>query len=219
MWNVSDGKYSNAYYGANFVNRIGHGNPELIMVRPSNGQYYETFIYSQYFTMIIDGAVAMDDITLEAIEKISSLPEKVQLTHEALVIAAREAYNRIATKEQQALVTNYSSLVSAENRILALKSQNMTPETPNEPDDNTPDGDPNVKDKSNRGYVVAIVILSITTVVNLLAFCLAVAFIAFILVKRFVGCSSEKIAEPKDAPTSDEAEDIKENTADTEENK
>ncbi len=219
MWNVSDGKYSNAYYGANFVNRIGHGNPELIMVRPSNGQYYETFIYSQYFTMIIDGAVAMDDITLEAIEKISSLPEKVQLTHEALVIAAREAYNRIATKEQQALVTNYSSLVSAENRILALKSQNMTPETPNEPDDNTPDGDTDVKDKSNRGYVVAIVILSITTVVNLLAFCVAVAFIAFILVKRFVGGSSEKIAEPKDAPTSDEAEDIKENTADTEENK
>ena len=164
MWNVSDGKYSNAYYGASFVNRIGHGNPELIMVRPSNGQYYETFIYSQYFTMIIDGAVAMDDITLDAIEAISKIPEKVQLTHEALVIFAREAYNKIATKEQQALVDNYSALVSAENRILALKSQNITPDTPEieEPNGN----DVVAPKKNNAGFIVAIVILSLTTVAN-----------------------------------------------------
>ncbi len=167
MWNVSDGKYSNVYYGANFVNQIGHGNPELIMVRPSNGQYYETFIYSQYFTMVIDGAVAMDDVTLEAIEAINNIPEKVQLSHEALVILARELYNKIATKEQQALVENYSQLVSAENRILALKSQNMTPDTPDTdltPDDNTQD----TEKKNNTGFIVAIVILSLTTVVNLL---------------------------------------------------
>ena len=230
MWNVSDGKYSNVYYGASFVNRIGHGNPELIMVRPSNGQYYETFIYSQYFTMIIDGAVAMDDITLEAIEAINSLPEKVQLSHESLVIAAREAYNRIATKEQQALVDNYSSLVSAENRILALKSQNMTPNTPNEPDDNVQGGDTDVKDKSNTGYVIAIVALAITTVLNLAVACVAVAGVAVLLVKIFsmrndsLASASEPICEEKAEeaePTKAEAE-ISENEdeiTDTEENK
>ncbi len=233
MWNVSDGKYSNVYYGASFVNRIGHGNPELIMIRPSNGQYYETFIYSQYFTMIIDGAVAMDDITLEAIEAINSLPEKVQLSHEALVIAAREAYNRIATKEQQALVDNYSALVSAENRILALKSQNMTPDTPDEPNDNVQGGDTDVKDKSNAGYIIAIVALAITTVLNLAVACVAVAFIAVLIVKGTspVGifkrsCAQKPSDEGKceaEAEKSEEAEqvidEVEDASTDTEENK
>jgi hypothetical protein len=37
-----------------------------------------------------------------------------------LVEAARAAYDQIATVEQQALVTNYAALVSAEQRIAAL---------------------------------------------------------------------------------------------------
>ena len=185
MWNVSDGKYSNAYYGANFVNQIGHGNPELIMIRPSNGQYYETFIYSQYFTTVIDGAIAMDDITLAAIEAINSLPSKVMLSHESLVIAAREAYNKIATKEQQALVANYTTLVSAENRITALKSQGTVTPTPEPEEPNGGDcATPGEKDKTNRGYVVAIVILSVTTAVNFVVACLEIVAIAVLVLTK-----------------------------------
>ena len=176
MWNVSDGKYSNAYYGANFVNQIGHGNPELIMIRPSNGQYYETFIYSQYFTMILDGAVAMDDITLEAIEIINSLPQRVQLADEALVIAARLAYDKIATREQQALVTNYSSLVSAENRILMLKSQAPTEDEPPVENENGETQGETPK-KNNTGFIVAIVLLSITTIGGFITTAASVAII------------------------------------------
>ena len=53
--------------------------------------------------------------------------------------AARAAYDKIATLEQQALVTNYNVLVSAEQRIAAL-----TPpvEDPGENDVNVPKGNP-----------------------------------------------------------------------------
>ena len=181
MWNVSDGKYSNAYYGANFVNRIGHGDPELIMVRPSNGQYYDTFIYAQYFTEVLDGAVAMDDVTLDAIEAINKLPEKIQLSHETLVIEAREAYDRIATKEQQALIEEYfSKLVSAENRILALKSQAPTPPAEDDGSDGEGEGDtkePDDTNNSDTGKTVAIAVAATVAAVNALIAVLACTFI------------------------------------------
>ena len=131
MWNVSSDGYPTVYYGANFINYIGHINEgdKILMIRPSNGNYYETFIYGQYFNTVIDGTAAPDDATLEAIEKISALPEKIYLEHEHLVIAAREAYNKIVDNTQLGLVTEYYSiLLKAENRIKALKGpQNDTP--------------------------------------------------------------------------------------------
>ena len=222
MWNVSDGKYSNAYYGANFVYQIGHGNPELIMIRPSNGQHYETFIYSQYFTTIIDGAVAMDDITLEAIEAINRLPERVQLSHESLVIAAREAYDKIATKEQQAFVTNYTSLVSAENRILALKSNQGT-STPDAPDveDPTPN-QPDVVEKKVNGYLVATIVLSITTAIGVVASVVAIATsavavaLAAVVVLLVLKLKKPSLKSPKKADVKAEA---KASDKKTEENK
>ena len=51
---------------------------------------------------------------------INALPERVTYEHKALVAAARAAYAKIATTEQQALVTNYAALISAEQRIIAL---------------------------------------------------------------------------------------------------
>ena len=132
MWNISDAKYSNVYYGANFVDNIGHydsanmGN--LIMVAPSNGEYYDSFVYSQYFGSVIDGAVAKDDVTMAAIDAINKIPATITLADEHLVIAAREAYNKISSVEQQALVTDeYKRLVDAESLISALKN-NQTPE-------------------------------------------------------------------------------------------
>ena len=130
MWNVSDGKYSNVYYGANFVDYVGYNKNYIVMVKPVNGVYYDTFIYGKYFTTAIDGIVAAEDSTLAAIDAINKLPAAVTLEDEALVIAARAAYDKIATKDQQALVTNLSKLLSAEVRINALKGGNETPEDP-----------------------------------------------------------------------------------------
>ncbi|MBQ8720511.1 MAG: leucine-rich repeat protein [Clostridia bacterium] len=113
---------SNTYYGATFVDNIGHTSGGLIMVRPCNGQYYDTFIFGQYFDVVIDGGIVADDITMAAIEAINALPTPVQLSDEALVIAARAAYNKIALAEQRALVTNYGVLQTAEARIAAFKN-------------------------------------------------------------------------------------------------
>ena len=139
MWNISSTKYNNIYYGANFVDYIGYvkdsnrnyanmGN--LIMVAPSNGVYYDSFIFSQYFSSTIDGAVAADSVTLAAIAAINALPDRVTLEDEPLVIAARAAYNKISSVEQQALVTEYlQKLVTAENLIKAYKNT-ATPDEP-----------------------------------------------------------------------------------------
>ncbi|MBQ8545495.1 MAG: leucine-rich repeat protein [Clostridia bacterium] len=186
MWNVSDGKYSNAYYGASFVNQIGHGNPELVMVRPTNGLYYETFIYSQYFTTVVDGIVAKQDATLEAIEAISKLPAKLTLEDEEAVIHARKLYDiAAAINDQKALITNYSTLVSAESTILALKSLQDDDTTDGEapdgtaPEDGT-DNETNEEEKnedSNSGLAVIIVVVSCVGAVLLVALVIAIALI------------------------------------------
>ena len=120
MWNATDGLYSNVFYGANFVDYVGYVTDKLTMVRPVNGKNYDSYILGQYFDITLSGPAAADDTTLAAIRAIQALPERVAYEDKALVEAAREAYSRIATTEQQALVTNYSALISAEQRILAL---------------------------------------------------------------------------------------------------
>lgn len=120
MWNVTSGMYSNVFYGASFVDYVGRVQNKLTMVRPENGQYYDSFVMSQYFDLVIDGPTAPDKITMAAINAIKAIPEKVTYEQRALVEAARAAYNKIATVAQQALVTNYADLVTAEQRILAL---------------------------------------------------------------------------------------------------
>ena len=75
----------------------------------------------QYFGTVVDGAAAADDVTLAAIAAINALPETVSLADKPLVVAAREAYNKISTIEQRALVTNYAKLEKAEKRIQDLE--------------------------------------------------------------------------------------------------
>ena len=120
MWNATGGMYSNVFYGANFIDYIGYVDNKLTMVRPVNGQDYDTYIYGQYFDLTVDGAAGADDTTLAAIDAINRIPERVTYEHKAIVEAARAAYTKIATTEQQALVTNYAALVSAEQRIIQL---------------------------------------------------------------------------------------------------
>ena len=130
MWNATGSMYSNVFYGANFVDYVGYVTDKLIMIRPVNGQNYDSYIFNQYFNLVINGASAADDTTLAAIAAINALPERVTYEHKALVEAARAAYAKIATTEQQALVTNYGILISAEQRISALAPA----DTPQEPD-------------------------------------------------------------------------------------
>ena len=120
MWNVLSSQ-TNYYYGANFVDYVGFVDNKLLMVRPSNGQYYGTFMHSQYFDIIADGSVAAQAATLAAIEAINKIPSRVELIHEEIVLAARAAYNKVATLDQQALVTNYDLLKKAEQRLKTLK--------------------------------------------------------------------------------------------------
>ena len=120
MWNANSGQYFNVFYGANFIDYVGYVDDKLTMVRPVNGQHYETYIMDQYFDLVIDGAAGADDTTLAAIAAINAIPERVTYAHKDIVEAARAAYNKIATKLQQSLVTNYDVLVSAEQRISAL---------------------------------------------------------------------------------------------------
>ena len=139
MWNVTSWP-TNVYYGANFVDYVGCVENKILMIRPSNGNNYESFIFGQYFGTVVDGAPAADSVTLSAIEAINKLPEKVSLSDEELVIAARVAYNKIGTFEQKSLVTNFDKLTQAEKRIADLKylengDEPGTPDTPDQPDD------------------------------------------------------------------------------------
>ena len=134
MWNATGGQYSNVFYGANFVDYVGYVDNKLIMVSPVNGIGYDSYICGMYFDYRIDGPAAPDDVTIAAIEAIDAIPEKVAYSDKALVEAAREAYDKIATLEQMALVTNYSKLVSAEQRIAALAPTEGGDDTAPEPD-------------------------------------------------------------------------------------
>ncbi len=159
MWNATGGLYSNVYYGANFVDYIGKTGKNLVMVRPSNGQNYETFIYGQYFGTVIDGALAADDITLSAIEAILKIPSSVKLEHESLVLLARAAYDKIATDEQRALIyDHYMTLSAAERKIAALKSA----QTPGDDEGNT-GGD--VGQAPEKDYTVAVIIVTAVLIV------------------------------------------------------
>ncbi len=120
MWNATGEMYSNVFYGATFVDYVGKVEDKLTMVRPVNGVGYDSFICNQYFDMTIDGPAAPDDAAVDAINAIKAIPEKVSYDDKGLVEAARAAYSKVATLSQQSLVTNYSDLVSAEQRIKAL---------------------------------------------------------------------------------------------------
>lgn len=120
MWNITDGMYFDVFYGANFVDYVGKVENKLAMIRPVNGKSYDSFIYSQYFDLILDGPAAPDNAAVAAIRAIDAIPDRVTYEDRAYVEAARAAYSKVATTLQQALVTNYADLISAEQRIIAL---------------------------------------------------------------------------------------------------
>ncbi len=107
MWNVT-GDPTNIFYGANFINYVGKVSNKAIMVRPSNGIGYDSFIFNQYFDVILEGASAADDVTLAAIAAIGRLPQNssdVTLAHKDIVAAAKAAYDKVVSDEQRALIS------------------------------------------------------------------------------------------------------------------
>ena len=155
MWNVTGEMYSNVFYGATFVDYVGKVENKLTMVRPVNGVGYDSFICSQYFDDTIDGPAAPNDAAVDTINAIKAIPKKVSYENKALVEAARAAYSKIATLEQQSLVNNYADLVSAEQRIKALDPNAQ------KNDDTTTDNNA----KSNVGvWLIVIALLAVVIV-------------------------------------------------------
>ena len=64
------------------------------------------------------------------------MPASINLSCEAQVVAARNAYESITSLEQKALVSNYTKLTSAENTIQYLKNRDNhdEPDNPDMPD-------------------------------------------------------------------------------------
>ena len=121
MWNATETP-AVIYYGANFVDYVGRVDHNVVMVKPANGLHYDSFIYSNYFALSVNGEAAPDEITLTAIAAIESLPDDITLAHKDLVAAARAAYDKITSDTQRGLVTNYEKLRKAEQRIKDLES-------------------------------------------------------------------------------------------------
>jgi hypothetical protein len=170
MWSATNA--TNIYYGANFVDYIGHLNNvkngkdnRIVMVRPINGNYYDTFIFNQYFKTIVDGAAAADEVTLNAINLINNLPAPnvIALSDKAQVEAARAAFNLIMTTSQQALVESILPLLKeAEKRIETLEylqNQNNNPVIPDEPDE--PTIDKPVVDETDEGGIGTLAVVAI----------------------------------------------------------
>ncbi len=157
MWNVTSSP-NNFYFGANFVDYIGHIRNNLVVVRPANGQNYDTFIMSQYFKSAIMGNNAASDRTLEVIALIDALPEEITLDSKEAVAAARNAYDNLSD-DQKELVTNYVKLTESELKLEQLK--------------NTEGGETT----ESKGVSVAVAVIG-----YVLAGVIAIAFAAFVAV-------------------------------------
>ncbi len=148
MWNATGGVYSNVFYGANFIDYVGYVEDKIMLVRPTNGNGYDSYIYRQYFDLVVDGGASYDDNAVAFLNAMNKLPERVALEHENLVIAARAAYDKIGSTEQKGLVESvYAKLISAEQRIKQLKA-----ETVEQPGD-----DVIQKQKSPLVWIIAVV--------------------------------------------------------------
>ena len=162
MWNATGGLYYNVFYGATFVDYVGYVEDKLTMVRPVNGVGYDSYICDQYFDSVIDGPAAPDDSAVAAINAIKAIPERLTIENKALVEAARTAYDKVATTLQQAMVTNYSDLITAEQRMKALVSAEEAAVETNAPVE---------EEKSNVGVTIAIVVVILALVAVLILLC------------------------------------------------
>ena len=162
MWNVTGGLYHNIFYGANFVDYVGYVEDKLTLVRPVNGEHYDTFIMNQYFDVRIDGAHAPDEAASAAIRAIKAIPERVTWNDKALVETARAAYDKVGTTLQKGLVSNYSDLVSAEQRIKLLDPANQENEEGEDTDTVVTPEEP----KGPNAFVIVLVLFALFAILG-----------------------------------------------------
>lgn len=134
MWNVTS-DYTNFYFGATFKDYIGHTDKNVVLIRPQNGVNYNTFIFSEYFNAVLDGALAPTLETLAVIEAIKAIPTSITLETEAIIVNARKLYDGLTKAEQVALVTNFPDLKKAESTLEYLKNRENSGEK--DPGENT----------------------------------------------------------------------------------
>ena len=188
MWNVTS-SFNNFYYGANFVNFIGHIENKLLMVRPANGQNYDTFIMSQYFGTTIEGNHAATEATLNVIAMIAALPDAVNVTlaDKEAIEAARAAYNSLPSEAQKSLV-DITRLEEAETIL------NSYVVDPPETDPTDSSADPEVSN-TNWGLVIGIVVGV-----------LALGAVAFFVMKKYGKKSTEEAETAEEVETVEEVE-------------
>jgi hypothetical protein len=154
MWSAIN-QYNTYYYGANFLSYVGTipESDKLVMVKPVNGQNYDTFIMSQYFGTTVEGNVAAVEVTLTVITGSKNLPaiSKLTLEYADTVSGIRSLYEGLAN-DQKALVSNYETLLQAEAKINRLTAGTVKPPVE--------EIDP-VEKPENNGVAVWIVILSV----------------------------------------------------------
>ena len=201
MYNVASFP-TNVYYGANFIDYVGYVDNKIIMTRPANGRNYDSFIFSQYFGIVIDGENAPNQATLNAINAILSLPNKddIKLSDKALVESARNAYSQVASTTQQGIIIDggyYDILVGAEKKIENLEylqNQGGSDDTDTDTDVTPPENEPTEEPKKNTGKTVAIVIL-----VALAALAVA-GYMVPVFMKLIPSIKAKKIAKQDVAP-------------------
>ena len=220
MYNVASFP-TNVYYGANFVDYVGHVENKIVMTRPANGINYDSFIFGQYFSLAIDGANAPDQTTLNAIEAILALPSKdnIKLEHKALVEAARAAYSLVTSQTQQGIVKDggyLDMLTAAEKKISDLEyvqnnrpgqGGNETPDEGNTDDDNTnTDTETEQEETKADGKVVGIVILAVIATLALVGYLVPVYMYVIKprLNKNKNGEKKEEVTAPADTDSTSE---------------
>ena len=195
MWNVTS-SFNNFYYGANFVNYIGHIDNKLLMVRPANGQNYDTFIMSQYFGTMVQGNHAATEATLKVIAMIAALPDAINVTvaDKEAIEAARAAYNSLPNEAQKSLV----DITRLEEAETILNSYVVDPPV-TDSSDSSVDSDAS---NSNGGVVIGIV-----------AGVIALGAAAFFVMKKY---SKKDNSESSESTENPEISDITENSENNE---
>ncbi len=155
QWDINQTTF---FYGANFVDYIGHHKNKLVMIKPANGLQYDSFIYGQYFAAAIDGNETPVAALKDVVALIEKLPENVTLANEKEVEAALKAYEALASAQQglieQKLVEKLNGAVSM---IEYLKRQQ---EEENNSGTDTPPDLPSTNDgKGLPGWAIALIVV------------------------------------------------------------
>lgn len=152
----------------------------ITVIVPENGVGYDNWLTNLYFDLIINGASAKADETVNAENMINALPgvRNITLKDETAVVAARAAYNLIPNAQQRSMISSaYNTLIAAEERIAQLKAGTTTPVEPVEPGEPEPDE----KDETIKKLKTTVVVLAIVAGVIALGF---VAYVVFDIVKK-----------------------------------